>query len=210
MWKDPRTALLLPFWRRALGESVAAVLVHRDPLEVARSLQLRNGFPLPFGIALWARYNRLLLEHCRGLAVLVVRFDHLVEDPEGWIDAAQDFLGALGATVGSDGASKARAFVEPTLRHVESSHSIEGAFDPGGHGEEPERDLVLEVEQLGSGLFALEGAHGSFDPPSLEHERPGVEAELSTRWPDLPPVWNDPPWSAAPGSQVASDERNPR
>ncbi len=54
VWKDPRTALLLPFWRRALGKSVAAVLVHRDPLDVARSLELRNGFPLPFGIALWA------------------------------------------------------------------------------------------------------------------------------------------------------------
>jgi hypothetical protein len=208
-WKDPRIALLLPFWRRTLGESIAAVVVHRDPLEVARSLELRNGFPLHFGMALWARYNRLLLEQCRGLSVLVVRFDQVVEDPEAWIDAAQDFLDGFGAITGADAAS-ARSFVEPTLRHVENRHSVEGLADPGSLGGAPERDLVLEVELLRSALVALEGAHASFDPPSLECERSRVEAELSARWPDLPPIWNDPPWSAASRSRVGSDERHPR
>src|SRR5262245_7329569 len=39
--KEPRISVLLPLWREALQEPVFA-LVHRDPLEVARSLEARD------------------------------------------------------------------------------------------------------------------------------------------------------------------------
>ncbi len=68
VWKDPRTSVLLPFWRQALDRPLAAVVVYRDPIDVATSLQSRNSLPVAFGVALWARYMRLLLEHCGGLA----------------------------------------------------------------------------------------------------------------------------------------------
>jgi Sulfotransferase family len=205
VWKDPRLALLLPFWRQALGE-VAAVLVHRDPLEVARSLELRNGFPTPFGTALWARYNRLLLEQCGGLAVLVVGYDDLVEEPDRWADAAAAFLDSLGLAVRPGAPADAGAFVQPALRHVGRGGVGDVSDAPAGPagmagmadtGDRGERDLALEVAHLASVLRASEGVHASFVPPALEDERPAVEAELSARWPDLPPAWNDPPWSAA-------------
>ena len=50
-WKDPRTCLTLPFWLRVLDVPVAAVLVRRHPLEVARSLEARDGRPLGTEIA---------------------------------------------------------------------------------------------------------------------------------------------------------------
>jgi hypothetical protein len=213
VWKDPRLALLLPFWRRALGESVAAVLVHRNPLEVARSLELRNGFPVPFGVALWARYNRLLLEQCRRLPLLVVRYEGLVEDPDEWIGSAESFLGELGGVVGPDAAAESLAFVQPTLRHVRDDHSNQGAGLSGRGIEVGDEDLAREVEHLGSALTALEGVHASFVPPALESERPAVEAELSARWPEQPPAWNDPPWSvdaAAAPPPATSEGRQPR
>ena len=68
VWKDPRLCLLLPFWREALGEAVAAVVVHRDPRgggAVARVAQrlpdiLRHGplgavQPAPPRTLSWAR-----------------------------------------------------------------------------------------------------------------------------------------------------------
>lgn len=54
--KDPRLTRLLPFWLRALagcGFRAHAVLIHRHPLEVALSLQRRNGFSLEQGQRLW-------------------------------------------------------------------------------------------------------------------------------------------------------------
>ncbi len=213
VWKDPRLALLLPFWRRALGESVAAVLVHRNPLEVARSLELRNGFTVRFGVALWARYNRLLLEQCGRLPVLVVRYEDLVKGPDDWISTATAFLGRYGTVVGPDAAAQSRAFVQPTLRHVRDDHPNRGAGLAGRAIEVGDEDLALEVEHLRSTLAALEGAHASFVPPTLESERPAVEAVLSARRPEQPPAWNDPPWSVAAGAvppRATSEGRQPR
>ncbi len=195
VWKDPRLCLLLPFWREAFGEVVAAVVVHREPHEVARSLELRNGFPMPFGMALWVRYNRLLLEHCRGLAVLLVRYDDLVGDPGGWIDAAADFVGTLGMAVRPGAEADIGKFVRPTLRHLGADPSSDRpprATPTGAEAGGPE--LALEVEQLVAALGSLEGRHLSFEPPSLDPEAPVVEAQLSGRWPGHPPAWNDPPW----------------
>jgi hypothetical protein len=206
VWKDPRLSLLLPFWRQALGESRAAVFVHRDPLEVARSLELRNGFPTSFGVALWARYNRLVLEHGRGLAMLVVRYDDLVEDPEEWIRSAESFLGALGPLARPKNTSDALAFVQPNLRHVGNGSSNGGATAPNRIAGTAETDLFLEVDRLVSTLRAQKGAHASFAPPALEAERPAVEAELSARWPDRPPVWKDPPWSGGPDRSVGGND----
>src|SRR5512140_300208 len=45
-WKDPRSCLLLPFWLELLPQRPAIVFIHRDPLEIWRSLQKRNGYDL--------------------------------------------------------------------------------------------------------------------------------------------------------------------
>ena len=42
VWKDPRVCLLLDYWREALTGPLAAVLVWRSPLAVARSLAQRR------------------------------------------------------------------------------------------------------------------------------------------------------------------------
>ena len=122
-------------------------------------------------------------------------YDDLVEDSKGWVDAAASFLGALGMAVRTGAEGDAEGFVRPTLRHVGADRSSDQLrrgspirADPG------EKDLALEVEHLLAVLGSLEGSHPSFAPPPLDDEAPEVEAELSARWPDRPPVWNDPPW----------------
>jgi len=81
VWKDPRVCLLLPYWRHVLRGPAAAVLVWRAPLDVARSLQRRNGMSLPDGVALWERYNRSAMANLAGTDTYVLDFDALVEDP---------------------------------------------------------------------------------------------------------------------------------
>ena len=79
--KDPRLCLLLPLWRKVLSKEPIAVLVFRDPLEVALSLQQRNGFPLTLGLALWHRYVRQSLVSLAGLPTLVVEYGRVLEEP---------------------------------------------------------------------------------------------------------------------------------
>lgn len=63
-FKDPRTILLLDFWREALGESLTLVGVYREPGAVALSLVRRDGGTPDEWLKLWVQYNaRLLREH---------------------------------------------------------------------------------------------------------------------------------------------------
>lgn len=78
--KDPRLCLLLPFWREIL-EHPFCVLIYREPLPVARSLAARDGFPIPYGIALWEMYTREALASTRGLPRVLVSHRELMEHP---------------------------------------------------------------------------------------------------------------------------------
>lgn len=90
--KDPRLCRLLPFWRQTLagaGIGQSAVLVLRDPLEVARSLAARSQVPefRPAAVAapsrallLWLRYVLDAERHSRDLPRMTVDYARLVSD----------------------------------------------------------------------------------------------------------------------------------
>jgi hypothetical protein len=63
-FKDPRTSILLPFWKRvieALDIQIKYVFVFRNPLSVLDSLFDRDGFTGEKTLLLWLKYNLLAL-----------------------------------------------------------------------------------------------------------------------------------------------------
>ena len=58
--KDPRLCLTLPAMQHLLLRRVPVLVALRQPLQVAASLQLRNGFAIERGLALWFLYNHHL------------------------------------------------------------------------------------------------------------------------------------------------------
>ncbi len=115
--KDPRLCLTLPVWR-PLMEVPVCVLPHRAPLEVAQSLQARNGLSLTHGIALWERYTLGALAASMGLPRCVVSYARLIADPEAVVRELHDSLCA--AEVGGLRLPSQReilAFVERRLQH---------------------------------------------------------------------------------------------
>lgn len=113
VWKDPRLCLLLPFWREvflALFEAEpVAVLCLRNPLEVAASLQRRNGMPRQQALALWERYLDSALTALDGMPVLVSRYDDLLAERDPWCEAAVEFLRGQGVDLAPDAASRRAA-----------------------------------------------------------------------------------------------------
>ena len=190
VWKDPRTSVLLPFWRAALGPRLLSVVVFRDPSEVARSLGNRHDLDPSFGVALWERYNRLILAHSAGMPVLVTRYDDLVHDPVAWSAGVADFLAGEGMTLGSHDPSEARAFVDPELRHS-TVPPAERPPLPGGAAR------VLAT------LEGVAGAHRHFVAPDLSPEPPEVERDLATVGPEHEPAWRPPPWASEEGGPSA-------
>ncbi len=165
VWKDPRTALTLPFWRRAL-DPFAAVVVVRNPLDVAKSLHARSKLRLTHGVALWERYNRHLLSNLEGLPAIVTRYDDLVEDPVGWCADVVDYLCGVGIPCRVPPEEEVREFVEPSLRHASSSRTeLFGSFgsSAGVH----------------DALEASVGRWQAYEAPTLAPESPWIEAELT-------------------------------
>ena len=56
--KDPRLALTRPLYEHLLLKRVPCVFILRNPLDVARSLWLRDGFSMEKGLLIWFLYNR--------------------------------------------------------------------------------------------------------------------------------------------------------
>ena len=180
--EGPRASILLPFWRDTLGPRVVSVVVYRHPLEVARSLQSRHGVDLAFGVALWERYNRLILEHSAGMAVFVTRFEDVMGDPARWSAAARSFLVGQGMRLGAVDDASAAGFVDPALRHNRATPTDMAGVAAGAH------DVYDALE-------SVQGPHPCFAPPPLGPEGSEVAVELATVGPDTTPAWYPPPWA---------------
>jgi hypothetical protein len=166
--KDPRLCLLLPLWRMVLSEEPVVVLVFREPLEVALSLQRRNGFPLTLGLALWHRYVRQSLLSLSGLPVLVVEYARVLEEPGRFVLELEGFLEDNGIASGPGRADRATRVPAGSLRH---------------HGSAlPTAPLEAEHRPLLGVLRGRLGAHGSWSAPELPEEPIWVEDVISLSW----------------------------
>ena len=78
--KEPRLCLLLPVLRHYVNNPVC-IHIFRNPLEVARSLQTRNGFTISSGLALWEVYNLHALKSSEGLPRISLSYEALMLHP---------------------------------------------------------------------------------------------------------------------------------
>ena len=130
--KEPRLCLLLPLLRDYLNDAVC-VHVFRNPLEVARSLQRRNGFSIAAGTALWETYNRHALEASATMPRVMVAYGALMRDPEGTIDRLVTRLKELGVMrLAVPSEHEFREFIQPAYhRHRVTEEETDPLLTPG-------------------------------------------------------------------------------
>jgi glycosyltransferase involved in cell wall biosynthesis len=125
--KEPRLCLNLPVWRPLLERPVCLIVV-RDPVEIAHSLEARNRIPVPVGIAMTHAYYLRALRGSEGLPRAVVRHREMLRDPSGAVRRICDQLQAWGIpslTIPPDEA--VLAFVDPGLYRQRSTAEETGA-----------------------------------------------------------------------------------
>jgi len=119
-FKDPRICRLLPLWQEmfaTLEIEPVYVLTIRHPLEVAASLQQRDGISSARGQLLWLEHNLEALRHTRGKLGLVLDYDRWFSHPKAQAEAA---LATLERAWPSDETELERVFathIRPELRH---------------------------------------------------------------------------------------------
>lgn len=93
--KEPRLCLLFPLWARYF-ETPICIHICRNPLEVAKSLQARNGIPITAGLALWEKYNLLALSASENFPRIFVSHHQLITSPQLETGRVFDRLEELG------------------------------------------------------------------------------------------------------------------
>lgn len=113
-WKDPRVALLLPYWREVIPELRVLVCV-RHPTDVTRSLTARHkGLSETFGLRLWNAYATHALADVPADARVVTHYDAYFHDPAGELTRV---VAALGMDVSAETIATAVGIVADPLRH---------------------------------------------------------------------------------------------
>ena len=123
LWKDPRTCLLLPLWKdvlSGLGIGIKVVFVVRNPLDVARSLEKRNGFPLDKGLGIWFNNTIAALKECEDQETIFLSYDRFLDDWEIELKKCTDSLGIQWPADETEFRAKMSCFVRRDLRHSSS------------------------------------------------------------------------------------------
>jgi GT2 family glycosyltransferase/glycosyltransferase involved in cell wall biosynthesis len=139
--KEPRLCLTLPFWLPFL-EVPVCVLPSRSPLEIAKSLQSRNGFSLVYGVALWEKYTVEALRSSQNPPRIIVSYSRLISNPIDTVHSLYQNLcefDVQGLRMPSE--REILAFVESRLYHQR-----EAVQDTEGTLNESQRQLAKAVE----------------------------------------------------------------
>ena len=124
--KDPRMCLVFPAWQRYL-EVPIAVIVHRKPVEIAISLQKRDGFSLEYGIALWEQYAINMLNNTQQLPRIFIRHGHILNHPAQSVQVLFDQFVSHGVRrIAMPSEKEIRAFIDPLLYRSkpEADHNV--------------------------------------------------------------------------------------
>ncbi len=165
--KDPRLSRLLLLWLdalRALGIQPRAVIAFRSPIEVAQSLQARDGIAMEAGLAIWLRHCLEAELHSRDIPRALLSYEALLRD---WRSAARKIASRLSLEwprfeeVAIDG------FLKPQLRRQQGDAAADAAAPEWVRTTHAAlSDLAAANGSSASTIATLDRIRGEFDRAS--------------------------------------------
>jgi GT2 family glycosyltransferase len=118
--KDPRMCRLVPLWLsvfKDFGAEPLFIFVVRNPLEVAASLEVRNGFLPAKSIMLWLRHLLAAEKDTRGMKRAFIGYEDLLTDWRGIVQRLSVELGIHWPHRSRPVDTEIDAFLSSQLRH---------------------------------------------------------------------------------------------
>jgi hypothetical protein len=138
-FKDPRTLRLLPLWHHILDDVKLApklVLCLRNPAQVARSLNARDGLDLRAGEYRWLVYMTDFFRHVGDVEFCTIEYEQWFSDPRANADKLAEFLVANWLVRQPDRGGSLTEVIDLSLRHDDTARP------------EPQEPLVREFYEL--------------------------------------------------------------
>jgi glycosyltransferase involved in cell wall biosynthesis len=122
--KDPRMCRLLPFWSSVFHEAgwaVRPLLLLRSPLEVALSLNRRDGIALSHGCLIWLRHVLDAEAETRNVRRAVLSWNDFLADRRGALELLGEQLDLTWPRWSDSAVAEIDGFVSADLKHQSSS-----------------------------------------------------------------------------------------
>lgn len=179
--KDPRICRLAPLWLSVVaqeGAEAKAIVMVRDPREVALSLQKRDGWTPAHSYLMWTQHLVEAFESTGDVARAMATYDGLLGDWRGTVQRLGSELG-LEWPVGADQASASiDAFITPSDHH----HKVATGELPAPIEEAPLPQLMEALHANASSVAAgrldwsaLEELRGAYREATSIFSRPVAE-----------------------------------
>jgi len=113
--KDPSLCLTFPIWQKALnllGFKQKVIIIYRNPLEVAQSLEKRNGYDLEKSLHLWSKYFFYSENYSRECDRMFISFDMLINNMPESLNKICNFL-----EITKIDDQKIHGFIDKSLKH---------------------------------------------------------------------------------------------
>ena len=154
-WKDPRTTVLLPFWKSLIPD-LRFVICVRSPLEVANSLARRDRMPIQKGVYLWNQYMRAAIRDTENHSRIFTFYEDFFDEASAEIDRLAMFCGLTKP----DDPSQVQQAISPKLRN----HASETAELLGEAGAITEYKLFY----IGLRALSIQARAQSMEPDKRE------------------------------------------
>ena len=119
--KDPRNCRMVPFWRaaaQACDFEVCPILIHRNPLEVAKSLSKRDGIDTTEGLMIWLQHVLLAEYETRKTNRFITSYSQILSDWKVQIAGIETKFGMTFPKSGKPATTKkVNAFLQSDLQH---------------------------------------------------------------------------------------------
>ncbi|REG78349.1 sulfotransferase family protein [Marinomonas pollencensis] len=119
--KEPRMCLTFPLWERSFKNKSAVIFIHRNPLEVAASLNKRNDFDEGYSLTLWYNYVLHALKNLKGKRVLFISYEQLNANPVSVSEKIHAFLLSENILSSMPDRNRISDIIQGDLRHQKQS-----------------------------------------------------------------------------------------
>ena len=179
-FKDPRTALILPFWKdvfQHLRLNDRYVIALRNPLASAYSYQKVSGVDLEEGLLLWLMHLIPAIDGTDGKKRVMVSYDLMLQDPRKQLERIREKLAIPLPLDANEVDVYANEFIDKNLHHHEYSYD-----DLKTHAATMVAPMCLRVYSV---LMKLAKDEIEFDTTEFNTEWQQIKAEFA----DIHPIY---------------------